>query len=262
MHSPLRWVGGKSKSVKKLLSIIPNHYTYIEPFFGAGWLFFAKPKSKIEIINDINSELINFYQIILSKYSEFIDGCKYLIPSRELFNNWKAIDLNLSSLDRAIRFFYINRTCFSGDMQHPRFGISNIRRSNLCVATDDLEGFLKPIHERLKDVYIEKLDYKEIIKRYDQKESTIEKHDVFFYLDPPYKEVYGYENEFTANDHEELAKLLKSLKGKFILTINNDSDVLDWYNGFKIVEIDVMYKICKDLKGIGARKELIITNYE
>lgn len=262
MKSPIRWVGGKSKSVNLLLQLIPQHDTYIEPFFGGGWLFFAKEKSKVEIINDINDELMNFYMVVLNNYEEFKNKFKYLIPSRYLFNQWKNDASDLSEVDRAVRFYYINRTCFSGDMQRPRFGSSNIRRSNLCVVTDDFDIFMKPIHERLKDTYIESLDFREIFKRYDFKESTKEKREVFFFVDPPYKETYGYEHEFSNEDHEELADILYKINGKFLLTINDDEYIKELYKDFNIITNEVMYKICKDIKGIGKRNELIITNYD
>lgn len=262
IKSPIRWVGGKSKSVELLLKLFPQHYTYIEPFFGAGWMLFNKEKSNVEVINDINSELMNFYMIILNNYDKFKNKFNYLIPSRELFNKWKVFNPDLSDLDRAVRFYYINRTCFSGDMQRPRFGTSNIRRSNLCCITDDFDKFIKPIHNRLKNVTVENLDYKEIIKKYDKKNNTKEQREIFFFLDPPYKETYGYSNEFTKENHKELSDILHKVNAKFLLTINNDKDVKDWYKDFNIIDNNVCYKICKDLKGIGNRKELIITNYD
>lgn len=262
IKSPVRWVGGKSKSVKYLLDLVPEHYTYVEPFFGGGWLYFAKDKAKVEIINDANNDLMNFYNVVLNNFDEFVEKFKYLIPSRALFNEYKGKISTLNDVDRAVAFYYINRTCFSGDMQRPRLGTSNIRRSNICTVTDDVNKFLSPIHNRLKDTLIETLDYKEIFKRYDMKVTTKEQRDVFFFVDPPYKESYGYENEFTNEDHEELVSILKKLNGKFLLTINDDEEIKEWYKDFNIISNEVMYKICSDIKGIGNRKELIITNYD
>lgn len=262
MKSPVRWVGGKSKSVKYLLDLIPEHYTYVEPFFGGGWLYFAKDKAKVEVINDVNNDLMNFYNVILNSYDEFAEKFKYLVPSRALFNEYKGKTNHLNDVDRAVVFYYINRTCFSGDMQRPRLGTSNIRRSNICTVTDDVDKFLKPIHSRLKDTLIESLDYREIIKRYDMNPNTKEKREGFFFIDPPYKETYGYESEFSTENHEELSDMLKNLNSKFLLTINDDEDIREWYKDFNIISNDVMYKICRDVKGIGKRKELIITNYD
>lgn len=263
MKSPVRWVGGKSKSVNIIIELMPDHYTYVEPFFGGGWILFNKEKAKVEVINDINSELMNFYETIRTNYDEFKKQFNYLIPSRELFNKWKNEDYsNLTNMERAIRFYYLNRTCFGGDMSNPIFGTSNIRRSNICSITDDFDKFMIPIHKRLKDVYIESLDYKEVFRKYDSKSTTKEKREIFFFVDPPYTKGKKYKDGFTIDDHKELSDILSSLNGKFMLTIDNSDEIKEWYKNFNIITNDVIYKICKDLKGIGSRKELIITNYD
>lgn len=256
-------MGGKSKLAEDIVAIMPKHKAYIEVFGGGLWVLFNKPVTRPEIINDINSELINFWRVVQNKYEEFREKCKYLIPSRELFVEYKAQDIShLSEIDRAVRFFYINRTCFGGDMNNPRFGSSNSRRSNLCTITDDFEKFMHPIHKRLKDVYIENLDWEDLIKKYDVRENIKENQSVLFYLDPPYVETYGYEHGFTNEDHEKLANLLRNVNGNFILTINNHKLVYELYDGFNFINKKVNYTLAKENYGMGERKELIITNYE
>ena len=78
-------MGGKSKSVKNIVPIIPKHKTYVEPFFGGGWVFFSKEKSKVEILNDINGDLINFYNVIKTQYNDFVKKFDDILISRELF---------------------------------------------------------------------------------------------------------------------------------------------------------------------------------
>jgi site-specific DNA-adenine methylase len=76
MKSPIKWKGGKSHSVKTIVPIIPEHKCYVEPFFGGGWVFFAKEKSKVEVINDINSQLVNFYEVLRTQPKEFEERMK------------------------------------------------------------------------------------------------------------------------------------------------------------------------------------------
>ena len=71
MNSPIKWVGGKSKSLKYLLPLIPDHEGYVEVFGGAGWLLFAKPPSKWEILNDLDENLSNFWNVIQENEKEF-----------------------------------------------------------------------------------------------------------------------------------------------------------------------------------------------
>ena len=66
--SPIKWLGGKSLLADKIVDAIPKHETYIEPFFGAGHVFFKKPKSKFEVINDIHSELTNFFIVGIKSF--------------------------------------------------------------------------------------------------------------------------------------------------------------------------------------------------
>lgn len=262
MNSPLRWVGGKSRLYKEIISIMPKHKCYAEPFGGGLWVLLNKNKVSVEAINDVSSELMNFWTIIQKDFQGFKEKCKYLIPSRELFNYYLEQNIKeLSDLDRAVRFLYINRTCFGGNMvDSPNFGSSNLRRSNLCIATDNLDEFLEPIYKRIKDVYIENMDFRKFIRKFDSS-NTKEKSNVLFYIDPPYVGMRGYETKFTENDHIDLFDILKNLNAKFILSINNDPFILDIYKDFNVIHKSQKCKIAQKAEDVKDQKELIITNY-
>jgi DNA adenine methylase len=239
------------------------HKCYVEVFGGGLSVLFNKKPTTQEVLNDINSELINFWKVIQNNYEAFRNGFKYMIPSREMFLQYKAQDISqLSELDRAIRFFYLNRTCFGGDMDNPRFGTSNSRRNRLCAATDDLDKVLSPAYQRLKDVTIENLDWLDCLKRYDSKPTSKEKQNVLFYLDPPYIEQYGYEHGFTSEDHETLADTLKNIDGKFILSINNHPLVFEFYKDLYYIDKELKCTLSNKSDRVTSRKELIITNFE
>lgn len=263
MKTPLRWVGGKVRLSKEIVQIMPEHKCYVEVFGGGLSTLFSKHKATQEVVNDINSELINFWKVIQIDFDNFKNKCNYLIPSREIFMEYKLQNVSeLTDLDRAVRFFYLNRTCFGGDMNNPRFGTSNSRRNRLCSLTDDFQGFMTPIYERLKDVTIENLDWKNCIVKYDQRKTSKEAQEVLFYLDPPYLNQYGYESEFTIEDHIKLADTLSNINGKFILSINQDTQITELYKGYYFIDKELKCTLNKDSDKVSSRKEYIITNFE
>ena len=136
------------------------------------------------------------------------------------------------------------------------------RRSNLCCVTDDFDKFFEPVFNRLKDVYVENLDFKDIVKRYDIRETNKEEQSTLFYFDPPYYDTKEYKDKFTLDDHYDLSEMCKKLKGDFILTINSHDEIKELYKEFNFVENEVNYSLSKDTNGMGKRKELIITNYD
>ena len=263
MNSPITWMGGKSKLYKEIINIMPEHTTYVEPFAGGLWVFFNKPKVRVEVVNDVNSELVNFYKVIQNNYEELKNKCKFLVSSREIFYensrmSKEEID-KLPSIDRAVRFLYVNRCSFGGKMSS--YGFKNSRRPNLSCITDDFDKTIGEIHKRFKDVYIENGDYKEIIKRYDSRPTQVEKQEVLFYFDPPYIETSGYDSDFTNQNHYELAEQIKKLNSKFILSINNHSLVYELYEGFNFINKEIKNTLANQ-DNSRIQKELIITNYD
>lgn len=91
MKTPITYYGGKQTMVKILLSLIPPHNLYCEPFFGGGALFFAKPKSETEVINDKNGEVVNFYKIVQTKFPALEKEIRSTLHSRELFKNARVV---------------------------------------------------------------------------------------------------------------------------------------------------------------------------
>ena len=258
MKSPIKWMGGKSNSVKKILPLIPEHKTYVEPFFGAGWIYFAKEKSKVEVINDINGDLVNLFEVLRTQYDEFIERYNFVIKSRELFLEYRETisDKTLTSLERAFRFFYVNQNAFGGLVRYNQKGICN---SPFAGSPDreaqssfwDLEK-LKNAHERLKETIIENDTYEKIIKRYD-------KPYTLFYFDPPYVCKDGKYNGKNNFDYNGLLEQCKNIKGKFILTLNSEFE--EMFSEFNIIHNEVHYSIGCTTESSKEYKEIIVLNY-
>lgn len=249
LKPPICRVGGKSKLRNTIIEMIPKHTCYVELFFGAGWVYFGKEESKVEVINDIDSELVNLFKTIKYHSPEIERLLQYEFSGRDIFEEYKNCSIEyLTEIHRAIRFLYLITQSFAGKGKVYGYGTTTKPSQHI------FKEVLGEIRERLKNTYVENLSFEKIIDKYDREHS-------FFFCDPPYFETSGYDNKFGEDEHILLLDKLKNLKGKFLLTINDHPKVREWYKDFNIKEVEVNYSVSKDEKGRGKYKELIITNY-
>ncbi|WP_300856888.1 DNA adenine methylase [uncultured Clostridium sp.] len=250
LKPPICRMGGKSKLRKEIISLIPKHKCYIELFFGAGWVYFGKEPSSVEVINDIDKELINLFKMIKYHSYEIERLLEYEFSGRDIFEEYKDYNINhLTDIHRAIRFLYLINQSFAGKGKTYGYGTTRVPSQKIFY-----KDMLKEIKERLSNTYVENLGFEKIIDKYDRDHS-------FFFCDPPYFETAGYDNEFREEDHIVLRDKLKKIKGKFLLTINDHPRVREWYKDFNIKEVEVNYSISRKAEGRGKYNELIITNY-
>ena len=250
LSPPICRVGGKSKLRKTILGMIPKHTCYIELFFGAGWVYFGKETSKIEVVNDIDKELINLFRTIKYHAPEIDRLLEYEFSGRDIFEEYKNCTLEyMTEIHRAIRFLYLITQSFGGKGNN--YGYGTTTKSGQQIFYKDM---LLKLRDRLKNTYVENLSFEKIIDKYDREHS-------FFFCDPPYIETRDYGNKFKEEEHRELSDKLKNLKGKFLLTINDHPLSRELYKDFNIKEVQVNYSVSKEAKARGKYNELIITNY-
>lgn len=250
LSPPICRVGGKSKLRKTILGMIPKHTCYIELFFGAGWVYFGKEPSKIEVVNDIDKELINLFRNIKYHAPEIDRLLEYEFSGRDIFEEYKNCTLEyMTEIHRAIRFLYLITQSFGGKGNN--YGYGTTTKSGQQIFYKDM---LLKLRDRLKNTYVENLSFEKIIDKYDREHS-------FFFCDPPYIETCDYGNKFKEEEHRELSDKLKNLKGKFLLTINDHPLSRELYKDFNIKEVQVNYSVSKEAKARGKYQELIITNY-
>lgn len=250
LNPPICRVGGKSKLRKTILGMIPKHTCYIELFFGAGWVYFGKETSKIEVVNDIDKELINLFRTIKYHAPEIDRLLEYEFSGRDIFEEYKNCTLEyMTEIHRAIRFLYLITQSFGGKGNN--YGYGTTTRPGQQIFYNDM---LLKLRDRLKNTYVENLSFEKIIDKYDREHS-------FFFCDPPYIETCDYGNKFKEEEHRELSDKLKNLKGKFLLTINDHPLSRELYKDFNIKEVQVNYSVSKEAKARGKYQELIITNY-
>ncbi|MFZ7119501.1 MAG: DNA adenine methylase [Eubacteriaceae bacterium] len=252
MKSPISWVGGKSRMVKKLLPMLPKHSGYVEVFGGAGWLLFGKEPSKWEVLNDFDSNLMNFWSVVKNAPEQLIDSFKYTLVSRELFMEYKEIykqNEYEDCIQRAHVFYYLVKAGFGSSIVNPSFGTGK-GKSNLNI--NNIHDDIINTYERLKRVTIENKSFEDIIRIYDSAET-------FFFMDPPYRNTCDYAvGHFTDNQYIKLAELCRNMKSRFIITINNDEFIEKLFFDFTIIKHDVRYSLCKNSSGRNRYTELII----
>jgi DNA adenine methylase len=251
MVGPLSYLGGKNRIARQIIALIPEHTTYIEPFCGGAQVFFHKEPSRVEVLNDLDEEIFNFLRVCQLHHQELVRYLQFCTASRKWFELFQKQDpRTLSDVQRAARFFYLQKNCFGG----------LIRRQNFKIGIEDGSNFnphripmvLHLAHERLLNVQLECLPYQEVLRKYDR-EFT------FFYLDPPYFGLPYYKFNFTEKDYAELAGTLKRLKGKFLLSLNDAPEVRRIFADFKIHGLTFSYS--SQRKAGKVYKEVLIANY-
>ena len=234
MRSPLNYLGGKSRLAEKITALIPDdHICYCEAFCGASWVLFAKDPSKSEVINDRDGELTTFWRVIQNHLEEFLRYFKYAVTSRRIFEleNMKNPE-TLTDIQKAVRYYYLQRCGFGGRVTARTFGTSATGPARLNLS--NIEERLLDVHWRLEKVTIENLDAVDCITRYDRPTTL-------FYLDPPYWETQGYAVAFGEADYTRLRDCLTGIKGQFILSLNDVQPVRELFAEFKIARVSTRY---------------------
>jgi DNA adenine methylase len=252
MVGPLSYVGGKNRLARKIISLIPEHTCYCEPFCGGAQVFFHKEPSKVEILNDLNEDIFNFLRICQMHHEELVRYLRYCVVSRKWFGLFDKIDPEtLTDVQRAARFFFLQKNCYGGMVRRRSFVISVEDRSN--YNPEALPELIARTHERLLHVELECLPYEVLLKKCDRKST-------FFYLDPPYYNRRHYKFNFEEEDFARLATRLKNLKGRFLLSLNDVPEVRRLFHEFHVTPLTLAYSTQQQSGKKYA--EVLISNYQ
>ncbi|MDO9001376.1 MAG: DNA adenine methylase [Bacteroidota bacterium] len=256
MKTPITYYGGKQTLLKYLLPLIPEHRMYCEPFFGGGAVFFAKPKSEVEVINDINGEIVNFFKVIKTKFPELQKEIKATLHSRELYRNAMVVyahpDL-FTDVKRAWALWVLTNQGFAGMIGSWGFGKDDSKEAALANKRD---AFTKEYEDRLTKVQVENNNAIKVINRCDDKET-------FIYADPPYiGSDQGHYKGYSESDYRELLDALAKVKGKFLLSSYPSKILATYIKKYK-------WKVQKVTKNVAVTKhtdkvktEMIVMNYD
>lgn len=218
LRSPINWTGGKARLAYRLLPLLPPHEAYGEVFGGSGALLFSKPPVAVEIYNDLDSGLVNFFRVLRdpARFGYFVYKVNLTPYSREEYEFCRRTwDLCECPTERAYRWWVVARQSFGG-----RFGwgwrstkwSKTVALGKYLSAVDKLPEF----HERMRGVQVEHQDFRKVLSRYDCPE-------MLWYVDPPYvtdtrSRPKLYEHEMTEDDHRELVELLLGLRGRGVVS--------------------------------------------
>lgn len=246
------WIGGKRRLARHLLPLIPTHTCYCEPFAGAAAIFFAKPPSQVEVLNDVNGELVNLFRVIQHHLEEFCRQFKHALLSRQIYE-WEQMKRpeTLTDVQRAARFYYLQKLAFGGKVTGQSFGTGSTVgiRINLLRIEEELSA----AHVRLAGVIVEHLDWQDCLARYDASHT-------FFYADPPYWETEGYGVDFGLEQYQALAAAARSIAGKLIISVNDHPKMREVFAGLPMEAVRITYTVSRG--GGAAREELIIRSSE
>lgn len=266
IKSPLRYPGGKSRALKKIMPLIPKEYKeFREPFVGGGSVFInskqvLNPNAKY-VINDLNKDLASFWEISRDRNSDLVKEVsrikKETTNGKKLHKDLAEKNESITKFERAVRFFVLNRITFSGTVDSGGFSKQAYEKRFTNSSIERL-SLLEPV---IQNVEVLNVDYKEIIDR--------EGEDVFIFLDPPYSnavksKLYGTNGDLhTGFDYQRFAEDMKNCKHKWLITLDDSSLIRELFDFANIYEWELQYgmnnfKQKKAAKG----KELFITNYK
>ncbi len=251
--SIIPWMGGKRRLARQILPLFPPHTCYVEPFAGGAALFFLKDPLKVEVLNDINRDLITLYRVVQNHLEEFIRQFRWLLVSRKIYEWLQSTPPDtLTDIQRAARFYYLQRTSFGGKIQGQYFGTATTSPPRLNLLR--IEEELSQAHLRLARVLVEHLDWQACIEKYDRKHTL-------FYCDPPYWGTEGYGVEFAAEQYEMLAEMGRTIKGKMVVSVNDIPEMRKTFKGFRMTKVDVSYSLGSKSGKPAKRRELILRNW-
>lgn len=270
----VKWVGGKRQLLRQFreLGLYPPEdfnpitNTYYEPFVGGGAVFFDLLPKNAEL-SDLNNELVTTYNVIKNNVDELIQSLQKHIYDKEYYFEVRAKKVeDLSDVEVASRFIFLNRTGFNGLYRVNKSGQFNVpfgRYNNPVICDEDN---LRRVSDALQDVTITHQDYKHVLK-------TAKSGD-FIYLDPPYYPINAtssftsYTAEgFLEKEQTELRDTFVKLheKGCFVMLSNSDTpfinELYSGLDGITINKITAGRSINSKGSGRGKITEVLVTNY-
>ncbi|MGV4530378.1 DNA adenine methylase [Ornithobacterium rhinotracheale] len=268
----LKWVGGKRQLANQIVEMLPSNYrelNYVEPFIGGGAiLFHLQPKNAI--INDLNEELINVYNVIKNNLDALISDLKKHENSSDYFYEIRSLDRNenfknLSEVERASRVIYLNKTCYNGLYRVNNAGEFNSPYGKYKKPNIVNEPVLKAVSKylNLNNISIYNKDYSKVLNEIPE--------NSFVYLDPPYHPISDSSN-FTGYikggwdvfDQIKLKDICEELDArgiKFLLSNSSADLIKELYAHYDICKVKANRAVNSNASRRGEVEELLIKNY-
>ncbi len=241
----LRRLGNKSKIAHEIQKHFPPHKIYIEPFFGAGGMFFNKPKAKYNIVNDLDSDVFNLFQVVMNQKDE-LEAAFYMMPIHsDLLNYWKQ-NQETETIKKALRFLFLSNLTFMGGGEIIRTGTENPKKP--------LFDFIDRVFKFMYNVQFLNCDF----KRFFVEARINNELQTFIYCDPPYVNTCdNYNDSFTEADSIDLFNTLQETGCKWAMSEFNNPFILD-----QAEQRGLYVHIIGERQNLKNRRtEILVTNY-
>jgi DNA adenine methylase len=246
----LRRLGNKKAIAKDIIKHFPPHRVYIEPFFGAGGMFFQKPKAKYNIVNDLDSDVFNLFQVVMNQKEE-LEKAFYMMPIHsDLLDYWKKNE-EVEPVRKALRFLFLSNLTHLG--------------KGYCIKTsfgNDKEIFCNNINNCfniIEGVRFDNCDFKRFLSKCISFRDSKEINDAFIYNDPPYLNTTdNYSNSFTENDAIDLFQTNIDTGCKFAVSEFDNPFIIELAESHNMEVIKIGER--QNLKN--RRTEILCVNYE
>ncbi|RRD38795.1 DNA adenine methylase [Leptotrichia sp. OH3620_COT-345] len=241
--------GNKKVLFKKIERYIPEHEIYIEPFFGAGSVFFLKERAKYNFLNDLDNEVFNLFQVIKNKPVQFKNLFRMVPKHKQQFKYWKEHPEKIDTW-QAVRFIYLTNFSFMATRHTMRTSVGNPKFLTLMR--------IKETFDALMDTTFDNLPYEKFIKNLSL-ENKKNKNKIFIYCDPPYINTINPYNtpKWGEQDLKKLVEFLVGYGERFMISEFNSPEVLKIAEEYKL-----KIQVIGERRNIGNRRtEIIIKNY-
>ena len=249
----LRRLGNKKKIAQEIQKYFPPHKIYIEPFFGAGGMFFNKPKAKYNIVNDLDSDVFNLFNVVMNQKEELEKAFLLMPIHSDLLDYWKK-NKEKDPIKKALRFLFLSNLTVMGTGNSIQGGVYNDKIS--------FYERIEPCFKYLDNVKMFNTDFKDFLNKkiaFGDSGFSCGVEETFIYCDPPYLGTdSNYSNDFTKEQSEDLFNTLIETKCKFAVSEFNHSFIIEQAEkrGLNVIKIGER----QNLKN--RRTEILVTNYE
>ncbi|MGG0718704.1 DNA adenine methylase [Robertmurraya massiliosenegalensis] len=258
-RSPLIWFGGKSRMASHIIRKMPPHDCYVELFGGAAHVIAQKAPITNEVYNDIDEIVVNFLLVARAETERLIKECEALPYSRALYEKWKREPWPQDEFERAVRFFYINRSGIAKGNADYNTGWRHSKEHNTARTYQSACQLIKSFAKRMSTVMIDNRDFRDIVRVYDSPTTL-------FYVDPPYVEKERH-YKLTDDDkdnpiklHEDLSKLLHQVQGKVILSYYEHPLLDELYSNWNREKFKAVKQVVNGHNNTS--EEMLLMNYE
>jgi DNA adenine methylase len=259
MKTPISYYGGKQNLANIIVPLLPQHRLYCEPFTGGAAIFFAKKPSPVEVLNDLNAELVNFYEMLKTNFDALQGEVAVSLHSRRKHQQARVVYDNPDMFDRIKRawaVWFLASTSF-GSMLDGTFG-SDMRGTRQRSLKFKRINFTKSLSDRLKNTRIEGYDAVKVIKDNDTADSC-------FYVDPPYVGAdQGHYAGYTQSNFNDLLETLADIKGNFLLSSYPNATLSDFVKKYRWYQFELIMNNSMSASCIGhkvEKVEVLTANY-